>query len=143
MMVLETWLAGTFKKALYLHCMNHRLSLCVADTCSLQMVRNMIGTVRKLSAFFSNSHECQYHLVNKFKSLLPVSNHRPLIDVCRTRCFSRIDGLDIIVELFIPILDTLEDIRLNKNGEDDAAGEDDTLFLYFSPSAFFRPSNFS
>ena len=30
--------------------------------------------------------------------------------------------MDRIVELFIAILATLEDIRLNKNGEDDAAG---------------------
>ena len=70
--------------------------------------------------------------MNKFKYLLPVIKHRALIDVCRTRWISRIDGLDIIVELFIAILGTLEDIRLNKNGEEDAAGEDDTLSLSLS-----------
>lgn len=98
--------------------MNHRLNLCVADTCSLTMVQNMMGTVRKLSEFFSNSPKRQHHLVDKIKELLPNSNHRILIDVCRTRWIARIDGLDRIVELLVPVLSTLEDVQLNmdKNG---------------------------
>ena len=39
-------------KAIYVHCMNHRLNLCIADTCQLPMVRNMMDIVRKLSDFF-------------------------------------------------------------------------------------------
>ena len=35
-------------KAIYVHCMNHRLNLCVADTCELPLVRNMMDVVRKL-----------------------------------------------------------------------------------------------
>ena len=35
-------------KAMYVHCMSHRLNLCVADNCSLQIVKNMMTTVRKL-----------------------------------------------------------------------------------------------
>jgi len=42
-------------KAIYVHCMNHRLSLCVADTCQLPLVRNMMDVVRKFSEFFNNS----------------------------------------------------------------------------------------
>ena len=71
--------------AIYVHCMNHRLNLCVADTCSLAMVQDMMGTVRKLSEFFRNSPKRQYHLVVKIKELLTDSNHRILIDFCRTR----------------------------------------------------------
>ena len=51
----STLTQGQFNKALYVHCINHCLNLCVADTCSLTMVRNMMGTVRKLSEFFNNS----------------------------------------------------------------------------------------
>lgn len=43
-----------YEKAIYVHCMNHRLNLCVADTCSIPLVRNMMGVVRKLSEFFAN-----------------------------------------------------------------------------------------
>ena len=44
-----------FSKVVYVHCMNHHLKLCVAKTCSIQMVQNMMTNVRKLSEFFSNS----------------------------------------------------------------------------------------
>ena len=42
-------------KAIYVHCMNHRLNLCVADTCKLPLVRNMMDVVRKLSEVLDNS----------------------------------------------------------------------------------------
>ena len=42
----STLIQHQFPKAIYVHCMNHRLNLCVADTCSLAMVQNMMGTVR-------------------------------------------------------------------------------------------------
>ena len=46
-------------KAIYVHCMNHMLNLCVADTCQLPLVRNMMDVVRKLSEFFDNSPKRQ------------------------------------------------------------------------------------
>ena len=81
----STLIQHQFPKAIYVHCMNHRLNLCVADTCSLAMVQDMMGTVRKLSEFFRNSPKRQNHLVVKIKELLTDSNHRILIDFCRTR----------------------------------------------------------
>ena len=81
----STLIQHQFPKAIYVHCMNHRFNLCVADTCSLAMVQDMMGTVRKLSEFFRNSPKRQYHLVVKIKELLTDSNHRILIDFCRTR----------------------------------------------------------
>ena len=113
----STLIQRQFQKVVYVHCMNHRLNLCVANTCSLPLVRNMMGTVRKLSEFFSNSPKRQHHLVEKIKELLPTSNHRILIDVCRTRWIARLDGLDRVVELLFPVLATLEDIALNKDGD--------------------------
>ena len=46
-------------KAIYVHCMNHMLNLCVADTCQLPLVRNMMDVVRKFSEFFDNSPKRQ------------------------------------------------------------------------------------
>lgn len=81
----STLIQHQFPKAIYVHCMNHRFNLCVADTCSLAMVQDMMGTVRKLSEFFRNSPKRQNHLVVKIKELLTDSNHRILIDFCRSR----------------------------------------------------------
>ena len=105
----------THEKAIFVHCMNHCLNLCIADTCSLPVVRNMMTVVRKLSEFFSNSPKRQQCLLSKIKELLPDNNHYVLIDVCRTRWISRIDGMDRIVELLEPVVSLLEDITMNRD----------------------------
>ena len=60
----STLIKEDYNKAIYFHCMNHRLNLCIADTCSYQLVRDMMATVRKLSEFFNNSPKRQQHLAN-------------------------------------------------------------------------------
>ena len=106
------------EKAIYVHCMSHRLNLCVADSCSLQLVKNMMTTVRKLSEFFNNSPKRQQHLVEKIKEQLPDNNHRVLINACRTRWVARIDGMDRIVEMLLPVASALEDISMNRGGDE-------------------------
>lgn len=100
--------------------MNHRLNLCIADTCQLPIVRNMMDIVRKISNFFNNSPKRQQHLIAKIRELLPRANHTVLIDVCRTRWIERIDGMDRIVEFLYPVTATLEDISLNRNSPRDS-----------------------
>ena len=90
-----------------MHCMNHRLNLCVADTCQLPLVRNMMSVVRNLSEFFNNSPNQQQHF-DQHRHRINASC-LPLIDVCRTRWIECIDGMDRIVELLHPVLTTLED----------------------------------
>ena len=106
-------------KAIYVHCMNHRLNLCVADTCQLPLVRNMMDVVRKISEFFDNSPKRQQHLISKIRLLMPAANHFVLVNVCRTRWIERIDGMDRIVELLHPVVATLEDISMNRNAPSD------------------------
>ena len=65
----------------------------------LPMVRNMIGTVRKLFDFFNNSPKCQQHLESSIRTLLPDNNYTVLFNVCRTRWIALLDGLDRIVKL--------------------------------------------
>ena len=84
----------TRHKAVYVHCMNHRLNLCVADTCSLQLVRSMWTIVRTISDFFNNSPKREQCLKAKVRELLPDYNDTVLIDVCRTRWIARLDGMD-------------------------------------------------
>ena len=74
-----------------------------------------MGIVKKLSAFFSNSPKQQDYLIKTVKAQMPRSNHLVLIDVCRTRWVARIDGMDRIDELLLPVVSTLEDISLNRD----------------------------
>lgn len=111
----STLIRREHEKAIYVHCMSHRLNLCIADTCSLQLVKDMMTIVRKLSEFFNNSPKRQQHLIEKIKELLPDNNHSVLINVCRTRWVARIDGMDRIVEMLVPVASALEDIAQNKD----------------------------
>ena len=111
------------EKAIYVHCMNHRLNLCIANTCQLPMVRNMMDIMSKISDFFNNSPKRQQHLLAKIRELLPQANHTVLIDVCRTRWIGWIewiDGMDRIVELLYPVTATFEDISMDRNSPGDS-----------------------
>ena len=69
-------------KAIYVHCMNHRLNLCVSDTCELPLVRNMMDVVRKLSEVLDNSSKRQQHLISKIRVSMPSANHFVLVQMC-------------------------------------------------------------
>ena len=86
--------------AIYMHCTSHKLNLCVASSCSVQMVKNMMDTVRVISDFFNNSPKRQAALEKKIEDLLPAAKHKTLINVCHTRWIARIDGLDHFEEMF-------------------------------------------
>ena len=62
---------------------NHRLNLCVADTCQLPLVRSMMDVVRKLSEFFDNSPKRQQHLISRIRILMQCC--QPL---CSGKCVS-------------------------------------------------------
>ena len=70
--------------------------------------------VRALSNFFNNSLKREQCLLAKIRELLP-NNNRALIDVCRTRWISSINGMDRIVELLLPVFSLLEDIHLGRD----------------------------
>lgn len=125
-----------YPKALYVHCRSHVLNLCVASACKIQMVKNMMGHVRVVSAFF-NVHPKRFALLcENIKSLLPQANHSNLIDVCRTRWVARIDGLDIFIELFEPIVQSLADIKDNVQGNWNPDSCRDASGLYYGTVAF-------
>ncbi|CAH3028961.1 unnamed protein product [Porites evermanni] len=70
-------------KAIYVHCMNHRLNLCVADTCELPLVRNMMDVVRNLSEVLDNSSKRQQHWISKIRVSMPAANHFVLPSMTR------------------------------------------------------------
>ena len=42
-----------FKKAIFVHCSSHRLNLCVAASCSIQIVREMMDNIKSTADFFT------------------------------------------------------------------------------------------
>ncbi|CAB4012011.1 52 kDa repressor of the inhibitor of the kinase-like [Paramuricea clavata] len=76
-----------YNKAIFVHCSNHRLNLCVAASCSIQIVREMMDNCKSIADFFNLSPKRQEYLIENIKSYLPDStmNHFVFKDVCRTR----------------------------------------------------------
>ncbi|XP_065068530.1 52 kDa repressor of the inhibitor of the protein kinase-like [Rhopilema esculentum] len=72
-----------YSQALYVHCKSHFLNLCVASSCNLQLVRNMMGQVRVVSQFFEAHPKRSKVLKNSIVGILPQARHRRLLNVCQ------------------------------------------------------------
>ena len=104
------------KNAIYVHCGSHILNLCIASSSQMQLVRNMMDNVHVTSELFNNSPKRFDLLRQKIKAMLPQARHCHLIDVCRTRWVSRIDGLGVFIEIYSAIVASLEEISNNVGG---------------------------
>ena len=102
--------------AIYTHCTSHRLNLCVAASCKLQLIKNMMENVRVISDFFNNPPKRQQLLEEMVVEHLPQSSHEKLIDVCRTRWVLRLDGLERFQEMIVLITEALLTIKYNEDG---------------------------
>ena len=110
--------------ALYTHCASHKLNLCVAASCKLQNVRNMMDNIQIIAKFFDKSPKRQLLLEKMVQQYLPTYNHNKLIDICRTRWVLRVDGLARFADMYIAIAEALFCIRDNADGEWDNSASD-------------------
>ena len=78
-------------KALYSHCYSHRLVL--SSSCTVPLVIDMMKHIKVLSYFFNSSEGRQRLLSKNIEKYCPESSKSKLLDVCRTRWVSRIDGM--------------------------------------------------
>ena len=65
------------KNAIYVHCGSHILNLCIASSCQMQLVRNMMDNVRVTSEFFNNSPKRFDLLKQNIKEMLPEARQSP------------------------------------------------------------------
>ena len=110
-----TLISRDYPAALYIHCASHRLNLCVAETCKIQAIRNMITTIRKASYFFDGSPKRQQVLEKSIKEYCPTSSHRTLIDICRTRWVERIDCISRFEEMLPAVIQTWKEMEFNED----------------------------
>ena len=75
-------------KAVYVHCAAHALNLCVVAACSVQLVKNMMGTMVEICLFFSNSPKRQLEL-EKHINGLDCTSAKKLVSLCKTRVSDR------------------------------------------------------
>ncbi len=116
--------------ATFVHCASHRLNLCVAKSCSIQKVKNMMHVVKEVSDFFNNSPKRQEALLSMIAETMPEQKRSKLTDVCRTRWIERIEGLDDFLELYPAVVRTLEMIKINdvRHWNDDSCTKANGLY---------------
>ena len=88
-----------YPKAVYVHCAAHTLNLCVVAACSIQLVKNMMGTMTEICIFFSYTPKHQQELEKTIKSGDCVIQ-RKLVSLCKTRWVARIDALEVFLTSF-------------------------------------------
>ena len=97
-------------KAVYVHCAAHALNLCVVAACSVQLLKNMMGTMVEICLFFSNSPKRQLELEKIIQSG-GCTTAKKLVSLCKTRWIARIDALEVFLDLFPAVVKTLDVIN--------------------------------
>ena len=103
-----------YPKAIYTHCMAHRLNLSVVSPCKMHNVRNMFDTVGQVTRSLKYSPKKEPLLVQKVTDVCLESCRHNLLDVCKTCWIQRIDGLEVFLELYEDIVATLETMQIQR-----------------------------
>ena len=94
-------------KAIYIHCISHRLNLSICKTCKIQSFANIMQQIKELSYCLNFSQPRQLFLLECIELYAP-DQEKILKDVCQPCWIERVNGMDIFEELLIPIIYCLE-----------------------------------
>ena len=103
-------------KALYTHCYSHRLNLSVCDTLSIIEVNKMLKHVGQAANFINISQTRNMPFAEHIENSELNTKKTKLVSLCKTRWVERVESLDTFQELFIPLIDTLQDVANNVSG---------------------------
>ena len=96
----------------------------------------MMDTVKKCSDIFRFSAKKQALFDSFVNKLVPTEMRNKIPDVCRTRWFLRIDGLERTQEMYEPLLSTLEEIKDNAAGTYNREACADAIGVYCTMPSF-------
>lgn len=103
--------------ALYTHCFSHCLNLALSKSCSLQAVRNVMGTIGEICNFVRNSVKRTELLQQIIGKKFPESKVKRLKPLCETRWVERHDSVLLFREMLPAVLEFLEDIISQAEGQ--------------------------
>ncbi|CAF4526578.1 unnamed protein product, partial [Rotaria sp. Silwood2] len=99
----------------YYHCSNHCLNLALIKSCSILQIRNMMGTIKEIINFFKDSakrmHALRSEITDYQGEYVCLTNKKRLISLCDTRWIDRNTSIETFLELYIPIVNTLDKFR--------------------------------
>ncbi|CAF1444319.1 unnamed protein product [Rotaria sordida] len=99
----------------YYHCSNHCLNLALVDSSSISQIRNMMGTIKEIINFFTDSpkrmHAFRSEIMDYKGEYICLTNKKRLLGLCDTRWVDRNSSIETFLELYIPIVNTLDKFR--------------------------------
>lgn len=106
-----------YPKALYVHCSAHSLNLALSHSCQIQQFRNSIGTIHTICNFFKSSAQRTQILKQNILKYIPGTNKTTLISMCETRWVENHDALLRFIEIYYPVVCTLEELENHHNSD--------------------------
>lgn len=100
-----------YPKAIFVHCAAHRLNLALSSALSITSVRNSLGVIKDITNLFRNNALAGQTLKNHILKHVLESKRTRLVGQCETRFIERHDTINVFVELFKPIIISLQDIQ--------------------------------
>jgi hypothetical protein len=96
-----------YPKALYFHCASHKLNLCIARSCQLTSIANMMDVITCLASFFNYSPKRQKcHVMNQSDE----TAKSKLLPLCRTRWVERLNAFEVSLDLSVAVTEAFTDI---------------------------------
>ena len=121
-----------FPKAVYVHCVSHKLNLVIVEACKIPAVRNAMGVITKVADFFKNSLKRQAFLEKKIceQGQDQAPKRTKLLGLCKTRWIQRHDALENFDQLFTTLIVVFEDIKDSSTGWNRETVTDATTLLH-------------
>ncbi|XP_044751693.1 52 kDa repressor of the inhibitor of the protein kinase-like [Coccinella septempunctata] len=97
--------------ALYTHCSSHTLNLCLSDASGISSIRNCMGVIKEICAFFHASAKNTEILKSTISDCFPDEKRKKLISLCETRWVERHDSVILFKEILEAIILSLHKIE--------------------------------
>ena len=104
-----------YPKAIYFHCASHKLNLCIANSCQLRTVSNMMSVITGISNFYNYSPKRQKSLESCLGDYSE-SLKSKLLPFCKTRWVERLNALEVTIDLIEAVVYSLSEISVNTGG---------------------------
>jgi hypothetical protein len=116
-------------KAIYHHCSSHDLNLALSHSCKVREIQIMLDCVKQLGIFFHYSPKRSRRLeieIDEWNDKNPGSpiKKSTFKVFCATRWVEKHSVLQDLVEMYVPIVETLEAIGANESGWDVKSSSD-------------------
>lgn len=116
-------------KAVYTHCAAHVLNLCVVKCCTIPEIRNKMDVADGVCRFFGNSPKRQMCLEAWVERELEGEKRKKIKSVCKTRWVERPEAFEVFLDLYQPLVFSLEDIKDSTTWNQETRKDAGSFFL--------------